>query len=142
MKIRVTAEMIARSIPKDSQRCAIAQAMIEAGLLYPVIDLQTLAASDPKTRTRHFWKTPKAGIVALYTLDKFGPAALSPFTLNLNRPLFSRPMADRYTGSPAALKRARARYAQKKKLGLPTRGVARYREFGVRGLKELISATS
>lgn len=72
VKIEVTEDHIGLAIPRDSGHCMIADAVKAAVPTAKSIsvDLQTIRWTDPKTRTRHTYLTPRVGQVALVKFDQ------------------------------------------------------------------------
>lgn len=84
--IKVTQEVIDDSIQRDSSHCMIAEAVKLAvpGAKFVSVDLQTIRFSNPRTRKRYVYLTPRQGQVALVNFDQ--GAKPEPFTLALQRP--------------------------------------------------------
>jgi hypothetical protein len=82
-RIRVTKKDIADSVPKNSERCMIAQALLREipDAKYISVDVATVRYSDLKTGRRHVYLTPPIAQRALLQFDKGKPVDSFRFTL-------------------------------------------------------------
>jgi hypothetical protein len=82
----ITPELVADAIAEDSSHCMIAEA-VKAALPYArwvSVDIQTIRFSDPQTRARYVYLTPRLGQSALVKFD--AGEKVEPFRMQLRDP--------------------------------------------------------
>lgn len=83
LELKITQEIIDRSVRRDSTACVLADALKIAmpGGVRPLVDLQTIAISVPEKGLRYHWLTPRAAQKILLNFDQ--GAELTPTVVKL-----------------------------------------------------------
>ena len=102
--LKITAELMASSIPADSGHCAIADAVTQQvkGATHVSVDLQTIRWTDQAAGKRYVFLTPARGQQFLLAFDR--GIAVEPFTLRLPQasqviPIKAKSKAERKTSA-------------------------------------------
>jgi hypothetical protein len=98
----ITPELVADAIAEDSSHCMIAEA-VKAALPYArwvSVDIQTIRFSDPQTRARYVYLTPRLGQSALVKFD--AGEKVEPFRMQLRDPHITSMNPPRSQRKPAA----------------------------------------